>query len=106
MCSVYNCKKRVLFFTYLDKILFIFFDKNDIYILDHDSDDNSTTELDVNVVNIHNTLAFDHQWLVDTVQDFQQKLLEKYKCVLFSESDITYLYHRLAINKLMRINVN
>ena len=83
-----------------------FFDKNDIYILDHDSDDNSTTELDVNVVNIHNTLAFDHQWLVDTVQDFQQKLLEKYKCVLFSESDITYLYHRLAINKIMRITVN
>ena len=87
MCCVYNCKKRVLFFTYLDKILFIFFDKNDIYILDHDSDDNSTTDLDVNVVKIHNTLAFDHQWLVNTVQNFQKELLEKYECVVFAESD-------------------
>lgn len=64
-----------------------FFDKSDIYILDHQTTDGSTKNLDVNVINVFNDLAFDHKWLVDTVQNFQKKLLNDYECVLFAESD-------------------
>jgi len=64
-----------------------YFDNSDIYVLNHQSDDGSTDNLDVNVELIVNELAFDHQWLVDTVQNFQVKLLEKYDSVLFAESD-------------------
>jgi hypothetical protein len=64
-----------------------FFKKEDIYILDHQSNDGSTNNLDVNVVPVINELAFDHQWLVDTVENFQKKLLEEYTCVIFVESD-------------------
>lgn len=64
-----------------------YFNSEDIYVLDHQSNDGSTTNLDVNVIPVINELAFDHQWLVDTVQNQQVKLLENYECVLFAESD-------------------
>jgi hypothetical protein len=64
-----------------------YFTNDDIYVLDHQSTDGSTEGLDVNVELITNELAFDHQWLVDTVQNFQSKLLEQYESVLFAESD-------------------
>lgn len=76
-----------------------FFKPEDIYILDHQSSDGSTQNLDVNVVQVTNDVAVDHTWIVNTIQDFQQELLEKYKCVLFAESDeIVYpLYKTLDV---------
>ena len=64
-----------------------YFDESDIYILDHQSTDESTKNLSVNVVDVINDLAFDHQWLVNTVENFQKDLLEKYECVVFAEAD-------------------
>ena len=64
-----------------------YFEESDIYILDHQSTDGSTNNLTVNVIPVINELAFDHNWLVTTVQDFQKELLEKYECVVFAESD-------------------
>jgi hypothetical protein len=64
-----------------------YFDSSDIYILDHQSDDHSTNNLDVNVITVENELAFDHNWLCQTVIEFQRKLLEEYTCVLFAEGD-------------------
>lgn len=64
-----------------------YFDESDLYILDHQSNDGSTDNLTVNVVPVINELAFDHQWLVNTVQDFQIKLFESYEVVIFAESD-------------------
>lgn len=64
-----------------------YFSVEDIYVLDHQSTDGSTTNLDANVVPVVNELAFDHQWLVNTVQNFQKDLLKKYESVLFAESD-------------------
>jgi hypothetical protein len=63
------------------------FNTEDIYILDHQSTDGSTQDLDVNVIPIVNELAFDHQWLVNIIQDFQKHLLQEYESVLFAESD-------------------
>jgi hypothetical protein len=59
----------------------------DIYVLDHQSDDGSTSNLSVNVIPIINELVFDHQWLLTIVQNFQESLLQKYESVLFVESD-------------------
>lgn len=64
-----------------------FLESEDIYVLDHQSNDGSTENLDVNVVSVVNEMAFDHQWLVETVQNFQERLLERYECVIFAESD-------------------
>lgn len=64
-----------------------FFDNQDIFVLDHQSNDGSTEDLDVNVVPVNNDVAFDHQWLVEVVQAFQRRLLQDYDCVLFAESD-------------------
>lgn len=64
-----------------------FLEKEDIYVLDHQSNDGSTECIDVNVIPVINEMAFDHQWLVDTVQNFQEKLLNSYECVIFAESD-------------------
>jgi hypothetical protein len=64
-----------------------YFNESDMYVLDHQSNDGSTNNLNVNVVPVINELAFDHQWLVDTVQNYQKKLLEEYECVVFAESD-------------------
>jgi hypothetical protein len=64
-----------------------YFDETDIYILNHQSTDGSTNNLSVNVIPVINELAFDHDWLVETVQDFQKSLLIKYECVVFVESD-------------------
>ena len=64
-----------------------YFDNSDIYILDHQTNDGSTEELDVNVELVINETAFDHHWLLNTVENFQVKLLEKYESVLFAEID-------------------
>jgi len=74
-----------------------FFKPEDIYVLDHQSTDGSTDNLDVNVIKVTNDVAVDHTWIVKTIQDQQRKLLEKYRCVLFAESDeIVYpLYETL-----------
>ena len=65
------------------------FNPRDIYVLDHESSDNSTSGLGVNIVPISNPLYFDHDWLVGQVQDLQQRLLSVmgYTHVLFAEVD-------------------
>jgi len=64
-----------------------YFNNEDIYVLDHQSTDGSTQNLDVNVIPLVNELAFDHQWLVNVISDFQHHLLQGYESVLFAESD-------------------
>jgi len=87
-CAVFTIVKNEKYFLPIwIKHYKRYFDSSDIYVLDHQSDDGSTSNLDVNIINVENELAFDHGWLCDTVVDFQKKLLEKYTCVLFSEGD-------------------
>lgn len=72
-----------------------YFLNEDIYILNHESSDGSTDNLDVNVTNIYNSVDFDHLWLVESVQNFQKELLKKYKVVIFTEIDeILYGYNQ------------
>jgi hypothetical protein len=66
-----------------------YFDVDDLYVLDHDSTDNSTSEMDCrcHVVPVHREAAFDHHWLKSTVEHFQSFLLRSYETVLFAEVD-------------------
>lgn len=65
------------------------FDPSDIYVLDHDSTDRSTDDLDgrCNVVALHRDRSFDHVWLKSAVEAFQTFLLRSYDAVLFAEAD-------------------
>ncbi len=69
---------------------------DDIYLLEHKSDDASRAWVDfvvddarsrINVVPVHRTESFNHNWLRDTVAAFQRFLLQSYEWVLFVESD-------------------
>ena len=66
-----------------------FFEPQDIYILDHDSTDGSTTGLGARcrIVAVHRKESFDHVWLKTTVERFQAFLLQSYDVVLFTEAD-------------------
>ena len=65
------------------------FDADDLYVLDHDSTDESTSDLAsrCQVVPVHRTASFDHRWLRTTVESFQRFLLQSYETVLFAEVD-------------------
>ncbi|CAF1036084.1 unnamed protein product [Adineta steineri] len=65
-----------------------YFADEDIYILDNDSDDGSTSNLTVNVHRVSSEKYFDHLWLIETVQDMARSLLRRgYKYILFCEVD-------------------
>lgn len=68
--------------------------KEDLFILDHDSDSKETKELfkryrdeGITIVPIHNELSYNHYWLRDVVQKFQRFMLHSYEIVLFAEPD-------------------
>lgn len=77
------------------------FDCEDIFILAHDCDDGSTENLDVNVINIHNDVAFDHGWLLNTVKNFQCKLLEIYEVCVFVEVDEILISSEMDLGDLL-----
>lgn len=63
------------------------FNLDDIYVLNHQTEDGSTDGLPCKVRNIRSEYAFDHGWLNRVVRNFQVELLHKYDKVLFVESD-------------------
>lgn len=66
-----------------------YFDPEDLYVIDHDSTDGSTTGLEghCRIVPVHRQASFDHNWLRSTVEAFQIFLLRSYSAVAFSEVD-------------------
>ena len=63
-----------------------YFDTGNIYIIDNDTTDGSTDEY-CNVEKMTSENCFDTDWLIPTVQNFQEKLLKTYDYVLFTEVD-------------------
>lgn len=63
------------------------FSDEDIYVLDHETKDGSTTNTGVNVIPIFNSEAGRHYWLVEQAQKFQAELLEKYEVVIYTDAD-------------------
>ncbi len=66
-----------------------YFDADDLYVLDHDSADESVRRVAdrCHVVPVHRAMSFDHRWLRGTVESFQSFLLSSYETVLFAEVD-------------------
>lgn len=63
------------------------FAPQNIYILDHNSVDGSTTGLDVPVIKIHNPAYNAQQWIMDITHEWQKKLLGQYQYVLHAHPD-------------------
>jgi hypothetical protein len=63
-----------------------FFSDSDIYVLDHESTDGSTNQMPNRII-VKNTLTQDNDWLIKVTCDFQKKLLESYRNVLFVNVD-------------------
>lgn len=64
-----------------------YFSQEDIYVLDHNTSGDSTKNLTCNVQVVNNIEVFNHQWLLDTVKNFQNDLLQRYEVVVFVEVD-------------------
>jgi hypothetical protein len=66
-----------------------YFEPDDLYVLDHESTDGSSSALTgrCRVIPIHRTSSFDHRWLRQTAEAFQAFLLQSYETVLFTEAD-------------------
>ena len=66
-------------------------DAEDLYILDHQSTDPATVAaleaFNGNVIPVTNDVVFDHEWLLQTVQSTQARLLEDYDYVLYTDTD-------------------
>lgn len=61
--------------------------KADLFVLDHESADGSTTGIDAKVVPVHREHTDDVGWMLRTVTEFQHGLLSHYHRVLFAEVD-------------------
>jgi len=87
-CAVFTIVKNEKFFVklwynYYSK----YFDKSDIFILNHQTTDDSLEFLECNKIEVINNVVFDHFWLRSQVEQFQKKLLQEYEIVVFSEVD-------------------
>lgn len=83
-----------------------FFDNEDIYVVDHQSDDGSTEGLDVNVKRIYNEVSCDWNWLVEQAEEFQQTLLQKYECVIYSDTDEMIYSHEMDLKEVVEEFLN
>jgi Glycosyl transferase family 2 len=63
-----------------------FFRPEDIYVLDNDTMDGSTERDGFVRIPVHHD-SVDHTWMVDTVQDLQHELLDRYDVVLVTDVD-------------------
>lgn len=67
------------------------FRSENCYVMNNSTSDNSVEDAiknyAINVVDFPSDGAFDHNWLRDTVQSFQRRLLQDYEIVIFAEVD-------------------
>lgn len=86
-CAFFTLVRNEKFFLPLIlKYYSKYFNPEDMYVLDHDSNDGSTDNLACNHVRVTHEFV-DHVWMLDTVRNFQKQLLKQYEYVLFAEAD-------------------
>lgn len=81
-----------------------YFNKRDMYILDHQSTDGSTDFLrnkGYNPIVIENDTVLDHKWINTKVKWFQQILLSQYDNVVFTEVD-ELIYHKDGLDNYIK----
>lgn len=91
-------KKAVFVLTHNEKVFLPiwlkyysrYFDKKDIYVIDHDSNDSSVDVIKKYGVNHHiehNDTFSDNDFLTGTIKKWQKKLLSDYEYVLYADAD-------------------
>jgi len=65
----------------------------DIYIIDNGTTDGSTDNVGCPVIFKTSKTAHNARWMLETVKEFQKKLLERYDYVVFAEAD-ELIFHR------------
>ena len=78
-----------------------FFAPEDIFILDHLTDNGSTDNLNCNVVRLDYELAYDEHWRVETFQNKVQELLQEYQCVICTDTDELLFTEQMPLNELI-----
>lgn len=68
------------------------FGPDDIYVVDHETTDNSLNLSGFQTIKIYNKETFNHSWLLEQVKKIQTELLQKYDWVIFTEVD-ELIYH-------------
>ncbi|HPI90091.1 MAG TPA: hypothetical protein PK859_12375 [Spirochaetota bacterium] len=68
-----------------------YFSEDDLFILDHRSNDNciveSAVKYNFNVIRLEYPFSFDHVWFKFTAEMMQATLLQHYECVIFTDVD-------------------
>ena len=64
-----------------------YFESEDIFIIDNDTTDGSTSNLDCNVINFHTDYFNDVSVLAKRVNELHTELLESYKFVIYTDVD-------------------
>lgn len=78
-----------------------FFPIQDIYVLDHLTDDGSTENINCNVVKLDYELAWDAFWRVSVIQSKVSELLNTYECVIFTDTDEIIFSEKNPLNKII-----
>jgi uncharacterized protein YxjI len=78
-----------------------FFPQEDIFVLDHLTDDGSTENLKCNVLRLDYELAYDEEWRVTTFQNKVKELLSSYECVICTDTDELLFSPNLPLDKLI-----
>jgi hypothetical protein len=69
--------------------------------LNHQTTDNSIDGLNCNIILVENEIVFNHEWLKNTVENFQKVLLTKYEIVVFAEIDEFIVPQQLPLNEYL-----
>jgi hypothetical protein len=78
-----------------------FFPQEDIFVLDHLTDDGSTENLQCNVERLDYELAWDEDWRMKIVQNKVQELLNFYECVIYTDTDELIFSPHLPLDKII-----
>lgn len=87
-CAIFTVVKNEklfmpIWYSYYSK----FFYKEDIYILDNNTDDGSLDSIDCNITKIQSEFDLDYRLLTTEVTKFQQTLLKEYQYVVYTDID-------------------
>lgn len=87
-CAVFTIAHNEKYFLPLwIKYYSQFFGMENLYILDHQSTDGSTSNLDCNVQVVKHKRVHDSKWLIETAKDEQKRLLQDYEYVMHPDAD-------------------
>jgi len=71
------------------------FDATDLFVIDHNSIEPVQVPEGVNVIRLEYETSWAHDWLCETVENFNRFLLGTYETVLFAEADEYYIANPL-----------